>query len=451
MASARRWNPFGLFTTFPGTFTLLALLIAFFILEDALGGTMDGRTLARLGALRVDRVGEHWEVWRTVTSTFLHYGIVHLGVSLLVLFHLGPMVEGLWGTRRMFWFFLLCGVFAALTSTAFGPSGRPGTVGSSGALFGFAGLILGVTLYGGEGLREELAPLRGPLLRGLLVSLAIGTLLTQVRALAVDNYAHLGGLLAGLLLAAGFPDPQRHERAHGAPGFVIGLSALATSTVLMAVDGPRSAETYAEDLAALSAIDVSERPGDILAITDMVARHADAGLADEGRERLDRALRQVDEPSAVRALFASFYGQDRNQHREEALAATAERWLALAPDDANALNSVAWFLVTRDVHQRDPLRAETLSRRSLDRIENPSSRVGKRERSMCLDTLAESLFLQGRYVEARDVQREAVTLAQEVRSPVEDLFYGMFGWPTSDDQLRDLEQRLHKIEERVSG
>jgi membrane associated rhomboid family serine protease len=430
---------------FPGTLGIVALTIVFFGLEHALGGGMDTEILLRLGSMRADRVSEHWELWRLVTPMLLHFGAVHLVLNMLALAQLGPLVEGFWGTRRMVVFYVVCGLASSLTSAAFNPVGRPGSVGASGAIMGLAGVLLGASSFGDPRIRAELAVLRRPLFRGVALTLFIGLALVLWQpVVVVDNSAHVGGLLTGMLIAFGYPDPiapddaeeTRRRRSSMKLGFAGTLLVVIASVASMGLHGPRAVATLAPDMAELSAIRVSRRPTDLVAILEMIDWHTQAGEIPQLVERVERALEKFEDPANVSLLAEVLNAQSADgKDRDEVQELVLERWLALTPDDPAALNAAAWHLVTRpNAAKRDPLRAEALSRKSLERIDDPASRYGKGLRAAYLDTLAEALFLQARYDEARGVQQEAVDLARDI---------GL--------ELADLEDRLRKIERALRG
>lgn len=450
MARARV-TPLRLLARFPGSAVILALTLCAFALEHALGGAMDTDVLLRMGALRADRVTERLELWRLVTPTLLHNGALHLFLNAAVFIQLGPMVEAFWGTRRMVLFYVASGVMGWLASAALNPECTAASVGASGAIMGLAGALLGASLFGGEAMQEQLEPLQGPLSRAIGMTLLIGFALWFALPTAIiDNWAHVGGLLAGLLLSAAYPDPlsDPHDRGvgRGRLSFAIAVALGLASIGLAWLDGERAVAARAPEMAEVCAQQVSEDPEDLPAILQMVDAHADAGLDAQGAERLDRALAKLHEPAQVGVISAWLFAEvEDGRPRDVPLAAALARWVALAPDDPTPLNALAWHLVTRrDQESRDAARAEGLARRALDHIEDPDSFEGMGTRAQILDTLAEALYQQRRYGEARSVQQEAVKLATETQSQLPAWLSGTFGVA---DALPEMRQRLQKIEQ----
>ncbi|MEZ4238265.1 MAG: rhomboid family intramembrane serine protease [Myxococcota bacterium] len=447
---SRRPSPWRVVRRFPGTLGIAALTLATFALEHALGGGLDLRAHVRIGALRTDRLAEHWEVWRLVMPMFLHYGAVHLLLNGLAFLQLGPIVEGLWGTRRLVTFYVASGVVATLFSAASNPEGSV-AVGASGALMGLAGLLLGTSLYGEESARAFLVQLLGQrLLRAVLLTLAIGVGLWFVLPI-VDNWAHIGGLVTGLVLALAYPDPVDRSEPEDTLGAAVAVAVVAAAFAASAAFGGAAMPTMALDTARQLSSRASRNPGRLAAVQSLVPMlewYDEAGATAEGDERFARAVDKFRDPILLQMLASDLFADEaEGRHRDLALARVLERWIALQPDRPEALNALAWLLVTRDDDdgaQRDPVRAEALAREAIARVPAEGGGGGclgaaasaDGMRAQLLDTLGEALFLQGRYDEALEVQRQSVALARELQL----------------DVLDELEGRLHKIEEaRAAG
>ena len=102
-------------------------------------------------------------VWTLLTSMFMHANIWHLLFNMISLFFIGNFVEKLIGRKRLFWFYMIAGLFAGLFyvvlsyffgnmiivlgSVSFNIGEKiftsPSTfaVGASGAIFGLVGLL----------------------------------------------------------------------------------------------------------------------------------------------------------------------------------------------------------------------------------------------------------------------------------------------------------------------
>jgi membrane associated rhomboid family serine protease len=138
------------------------------------------------------------EWWRILTSTFVHFGIIHIAFNMWCLWSLGRALEIFMGRRAFAVTYLLGGLMASMVSIAWNPWRV--SAGASGAIFGIAGAFV-TYLY------LKKVPMERDLVRRKLKDLAIfiGYNLLYGAAGNVDNSAHVGGLVSGLLLGALIP------------------------------------------------------------------------------------------------------------------------------------------------------------------------------------------------------------------------------------------------------
>lgn len=177
----------------PVTTLLLLAIGAVFVLEILQGGLQDARTLIDLGANYAPGVADG-ELWRLVTSLFLHGGLLHLLVNGWALYQLGTLMEVLVGSRRFAGVYFTTGIGASVASFFFS---RGLSVGASGAIFGILGALL-TFLYRR---RDRLHPRARSLMMQLLFWAGINVFL-GFTVPAIDNAAHLGGLGIGLVSGA---------------------------------------------------------------------------------------------------------------------------------------------------------------------------------------------------------------------------------------------------------
>lgn len=138
------------------------------------------------------------EYWRLLTPMLLHAPsmILHLLFNMWVLWVYGPNVEQAYGTPRFLAVYVIAGFIAGASSYAFNACHILG-VGASGAIFGVVGALLAY-LYNRRRSQFVRTYMNG-LLLFLGVNAAFGLLVP-----GIDNWAHGGGLVAGLLLGYGF-------------------------------------------------------------------------------------------------------------------------------------------------------------------------------------------------------------------------------------------------------
>ncbi|KAL2334641.1 hypothetical protein Fmac_015854 [Flemingia macrophylla] len=149
------------------------------------------QTLINMGALRWDNVVNQHQGWRLVTCIWLHAGVVHLAANMLSLVFIGIRLEQQFGFVRIGIIYLLSGFGGSVLSSLFIRNNI--SVGASGALFGLLGAMLSELITNWSIYTNKAAALF-TLLFIIVINLAIGMLPH------VDNFAHIGGFLTGLLL-----------------------------------------------------------------------------------------------------------------------------------------------------------------------------------------------------------------------------------------------------------
>lgn len=173
----------------PLTWTLLGVIAVTFALDNLLGD----HPLLRLGADSAQAVAGG-QLWRLVTSLFLHLGLVHLAVNAWALYQLGTLFEVWLGSGRLALVFFATGIAGSLASVLFTLAGTAGlSAGASGAIFGILGALITFLLRR----RDRLRPAAKSLLLQLLFWAAINVFL-GFQIAVIDNAAHLGGFAAGL-------------------------------------------------------------------------------------------------------------------------------------------------------------------------------------------------------------------------------------------------------------
>jgi rhomboid protease GluP len=130
-----------------------------------------------------------------LTSVFVHGGLLHIGFNLVALRQIGPFVERTVGPARMLPLYLISGFVASFASTFYNLGLRQKesiSVGASGAICG----LIGATLVIGWRVEGSRSPIMWAMVRWLGMTLLVGFALR-----GVDNAAHIGGAIAGVIVA----------------------------------------------------------------------------------------------------------------------------------------------------------------------------------------------------------------------------------------------------------
>ena len=141
------------------------------------------------------------EEWRLFTALFLHGGLLHVGLNMFALHQAGQVVERLFGRWGFAAIYIVAGLLGNLASLWWKPG--PVSVGASGAIFGVYGALLSyLLLQRGSVPGEIFREMRSGTLGFICYSLFAGFTIP-----GIDNAAHLGGLVGGLVLGAAFAEP----------------------------------------------------------------------------------------------------------------------------------------------------------------------------------------------------------------------------------------------------
>jgi membrane associated rhomboid family serine protease/cytochrome c-type biogenesis protein CcmH/NrfG len=174
-----------------------ANVAVFLAMAFASGSVVDfpGQTLARFGANYGPwTLSGQW--WRLFTYMFLHGGLMHIAFNMWCLWDLGALCESLYGRWTYAAIYLITGIAAGIGSLAWNPVTL--SVGASGAIFGLAGALI-ASFYLGEFSLPGIA-IKGTL-RSLLFFAGFNIFFGSVVS-GIDNAAHFGGLISGLILGA---------------------------------------------------------------------------------------------------------------------------------------------------------------------------------------------------------------------------------------------------------
>lgn len=150
----------------------------------------------------------HGQWWRLLTSFFLHGGLMHLLMNMYGLFFVAIFLEPMLGRLKYAAAYLACGIASSVVSIWWHPASVG--VGASGAIFGLYGVLTALIIASKVNVKER----KGMLLVSLpfiVINLLLGL------SGGIDNSAHIGGLLCGLIIGflyAAFASLPQDEKKH---------------------------------------------------------------------------------------------------------------------------------------------------------------------------------------------------------------------------------------------
>ncbi len=199
------------------TRVLIGVNVGVYLLELALGAGINANSgwIYEHGVLFGPVVADG-EWWRLITAAFLHYGPVHLGLNMLVLWFIGPALEEYLGPPKYLLLYLVSGLAGSAGALIWSPNAL--TVGASGAIWGLMGAAVvlearRIYVFGGQAM-------------GLVVFNLIFTLLIP----GVSIGGHIGGGLGGAVAALAFASFRRTPALA-----IVSVAAIGAASVALAL------------------------------------------------------------------------------------------------------------------------------------------------------------------------------------------------------------------------
>jgi rhomboid protease GluP len=157
--------------------------------------------ILRFGVMDYDQIVRGGEWYRLITAFFLHLDFAHMLFNGYALWVIGRDMESFYGRGRYLIIYFLSGLGGTLASWIIG---RGASAGASGAIFGLIGAEV-IFLYFHRGVADN----RYIRLRlreigiYMILSFGLGAVSAAYgQGVRIDNWGHLGGLIAGLIASA---------------------------------------------------------------------------------------------------------------------------------------------------------------------------------------------------------------------------------------------------------
>ena len=179
------------------TYIFMGMCFVLYLLTAFASGNLidtDPNILYNYGGLvNFNMMGNNFlELYRLVTSQFLHAGLIHLLCNMYSLYVIGPQLESFFGKVKFTIIYIGSGIIGGLLSMAF-LQDTIVSIGASGAIFG----LLGALLYFGYHYRVYLSGV----IKSQIIPIIILNLLLGFMISGINNLAHIGGLIGGVLLS----------------------------------------------------------------------------------------------------------------------------------------------------------------------------------------------------------------------------------------------------------
>ncbi|MCI8508094.1 MAG: rhomboid family intramembrane serine protease [Lachnospiraceae bacterium] len=185
-----------LFTFTPVNMAVVVLNIIYFLavilLNKRYDAVYDSDIMLKMGALSYKTfVNGAW--CQIVTSLFMHFGFSHLFNNMLLLVYAGCELEKRIGSFSYLILYLVSGILGNAASLwYYNHIGEAAvSAGASGAIFGVVGALI-IVLIANRTQTDNLTP-------GRLLFLAAFTIYNGITTMGVDNAAHIGGFISGII------------------------------------------------------------------------------------------------------------------------------------------------------------------------------------------------------------------------------------------------------------
>lgn len=244
----------------PITAALMITCVAVFAVAESHGDTTTSATLLKYGA---SERGAIWagQYWRLFTAMFLHVGLLHLVWNLWGLYSWTPSIERALGKARFLVLYLGSGLVASAVSVL---GHDVVAAGASGAGFGVVGAwyVDRFRMFGSvRAMFNDRTTSRNMWMTAIWI--AIGTVSPM------DNYAHIGGWVAGILLTQALSSAPGSSMHRARYAVFAGLAAIVVVSVLPMPWADRQREGW---FAAKSAYET----GGLKAVQDAFVAHSNS-------------------------------------------------------------------------------------------------------------------------------------------------------------------------------
>jgi membrane associated rhomboid family serine protease len=215
------------------TTVLIAVNVAFFLVQVALGGSWDlSIPLAlRMGALERSLVWSG-EVHRLIASAFLHYGVLHLAGNMFALYIIGHFAERILGPRRYLVLYAAAALGGGVFALFLGPVNAV-SAGASGAVWGMLGAHAALAFGPGRLPAHMIPSARRAAMSNLVLNIAI-SFHPQVSWAAHAGGGIVGAVLVFTLLSRGIREGESTARDGRAWTVAAALAALLLAVCALA-------------------------------------------------------------------------------------------------------------------------------------------------------------------------------------------------------------------------
>ena len=191
------------------TYVILGLLVLIYLIGLF---TNNQDNFVNMFAVYGPFIRKYHEYYRLLTGTLLHGGLFHLLSNCYALYIIGSQIESFYGKSK----YLIIYLFSAITGSLLSITlANNASIGASGAIFGLMGALLYFgyyyRVYIGSTWKQRILPV-------ILLNLVIGFVIP-----GIDYFAHIGGLIGGVLISMAVGLKYKHKKVENINGIILSL------------------------------------------------------------------------------------------------------------------------------------------------------------------------------------------------------------------------------------
>ncbi len=310
------------------------------------------------------------EWWRLGSAMFLHFGVVHLGMNMWALWDGGQLVERMYGHARFAALYAISGLTGNLVSLIV-QGDRAVSGGASGAVFGVFGALL-VFLWRE---RHQLRPHEFRWMFWGAAGFSVATIVFGFVVPGIDNAAHIGGFVTGVLAGMVFARPLNEDQGVPLRHRLLPAGVYLLVTVWLATHVPAPGYRWSEETAVRQ--EISQFLREDAAITSAWRDILEEGK--RGGTSFDELAGRVD--AVVAAPYEQSFEQLSNLHLTPGLpsAAALESLRHYAQQRRDASRAMAEGLRANDPAQiRDALERARRAGQQMQKAGGPGQKTNSR-------------------------------------------------------------------------
>ena len=191
------------------TYVIIGLLVLIYLLGLF---TNNQDNFINMFAVYGPFIRKYHEYYRLLTGTLLHGGLFHLLSNCYALYIIGSQIESFYGKSK----YLIIYLFSAITGSLLSITlANNASIGASGAIFGLMGALLYFgyyyRVYIGSTWKQRILPV-------ILLNLVIGLIVP-----GIDYFAHIGGLIGGVLISMAVGLKYKHKKVENINGVILSI------------------------------------------------------------------------------------------------------------------------------------------------------------------------------------------------------------------------------------